>query len=597
MKVRSVILFCILLLFAAPAALAQQERLVSLTNPNDLTTFTSDDAWGENITVQSNWLINMVSVATGYQNAQGDAVVHIRADNKTTIQGDLLCTSNTTTLTNVYTSAREWNFSFSTACNISSEVHPRIWVVINRTDPSTGNIGIAGNISEDTYELGRVVRYNGGSFATLPITQDANIKLYGQEGGPFNDINLRNACFSWESPSKVFYLLDERNISAISGDMDVTLTFNKSASTTQTKTYTDFDDVFNSTICLSSPDIVIEVDYSIDYTSTGYVPRRFAQDNILLTDSQTTTYLYLLSSLDGLYGRFNTVDQFGNNEENVLAKMTHPTNGLTEARLTDSAGTVAFWVDPDVTYNFSFSKSGFQTNNFNLRVTSTDASTVTMTEESTVDQSFFSGISYQFAPDEVLVNNTPYNFTFNLTSSIWNITACTFYIKNATQTLSSSSSSFNGSRCDIGIEFNVGNQTKIILDGVYRLNNTANFTVSREYSVIYSFVGDFSLKVFLDDVRGFSGGGFGNFTRWVLALIIITVIVAIASKETATFREEIPALLLIWFLVMFFSYVGWFSIGLESIPEVAGMPLNWLNDWIVFIVITLGGGAYLLNKG
>lgn len=397
-------------------------------------------------------------------------------------------------------------------------------------------------------------------------------------------------------PAINFTLIDEVNSSRIVGDTTGTFTYNDS-SPTKTHTVSELDRD-NFTISIFPAGERITADYTLTYSATGYQERVFSVDGAILTNNTQTINLELLQDTVGIFATFKLIDSFQKVLTDVEGTMKTAANETIEVRSTDDAGIVTFFVDPDTTYEFTFVKSGFKTNTFSLRITSTDIITITMEEEVIAEQeSESTGIDYYFLPsNQVLINMTDYDFVFNMTSSFWNITGCSLELRNTSTSLNKSETSFNGSICDITISFNTGNQTLIISEATYQLNGTMNNTVSVQYSVIYTFQGTFSLKTFFDDIAAFSEAGFNDFTRMFLALIITFSVVGFASSESVGIRDAESLVILAWGMVLFFSAVGWFTLNYEAIPEIRGLATGWLKQWIIFILFSLGGGSFILRR-
>jgi len=91
-----------------------------------------------------------------------------------------------------------------------------------------------------------------------------------------------------------------------------------------------------------------------------------------------------------------------------------------------------------------------------------------------------------------------YDLSFSMDSEYWDITGCTLYLKNGTNTINSSSTAFTTTSCDIKIPINADGYSSIISQAVYNLNNSDDLIVSTQYLVVTRYEGDFSLKNFLD---------------------------------------------------------------------------------------------------
>ena len=405
------------------------------------------------------------------------------------------------------------------------------------------------------------------------------------------------ACDLSGFPAINFTIIDELNGSRIRGAFTANFNYNgtpPSVSTTLTDTNRD-----NFSICVFPNGETFVGDYDISYSAPGFQARSFIDSNTIFDNVTDLINLELLADSVGIFATFSVIDSIQNaiNGVEVSMKITS-SNTTIEVRKTDDAGIAAFFVNPDTTYTFTFIKSGFTTATSNLRITNTNIITVTLNKPTTEqDKSFATGINYFFLPtNQVLNNNTDFTFVANLTSSFWNITACTLTLKNTTTVLSKSSTTFNGSECIISIVLNTGNQSIIISSLSYRLNNTANNTVFVQYTVLWTYVGNFSLSNFIDDVKAFSEAGFGDTTRFLIALMIIFGITAFMSMESANFRETEVLVPLVLMLILFFSFIGWMNVNLDTIPEIRGLPVGWLKQYITFIISVLIGGSVIVNK-
>jgi hypothetical protein len=260
---------------------------------------------------------------------------------------------------------------------------------------------------------------------------------------------------------------------------------------------------------------------------------------------------------------------------------------------TDDSGLVQFWLDPDYDYRFTASKSGYTTVSQTFRPT-TDIRTITMGEPAPTVVVLDSHIMYAFSPDGALNNNTKYNFTFRLNSSYFDITSCTLYIKNGSTIYKSSSSSFTARWCDITIEADTGKNKTLTSEAVYIINGTA-ITKRQFYSVNEVYTGQFSLKNFLDDMTAFGQAGFNDFSRMIIALIVIFAIVAASAQEYNVKNADF-IIAVVWLLVIFFSYIGWFRISSVTFPPVRNMSLGWLNQYIISVIISLFTAGYFVNQ-
>ena len=128
------------------------------------------------------------------------------------------------------------------------------------------------------------------------------------------------------------------------------------------------------------------------------------------------------------------------------------------------------------------------------------------------------------------------------------------------------------------------------------MNGTFNNTVSVQYTVKYIFVGTFSLKNFLDDISAFSSAGFNDFTRMLIAFVITFGVVGVVASSLVGIREPESLIVLAWSLVLFFSFIGWYTLNFNAIPEIRGLATGWLKQYIIFLLFSLGASSYIIRR-
>lgn len=385
-----------------------------------------------------------------------------------------------------------------------------------------------------------------------------------------------------------FTVRDEDTDALLNSTMEISAT--SWIDPTNKRTYTfNYRNESSNQICISPTWANYTTDYSIIYSYPGYQERRFQLTNQAFTNVTQQQTLYLLSDASGIFARFRTISNFESIITGVTASMriSGQTN-IIEQQTTDAAGIATFFVDPDTDYNFTFSRSGYLTNSFILRVTSTDIFNVIMqTSAPSENRSIYTGINYDFNPKGILSNNTLYNFTFNLTSSFWTITNCNFTLKDSSD---KKITAVNNTDCNLNITYLTDNTTTFILaEGIYEINGTENITVSRPYTIRNTYTGQFALVNFLDDIRNFSSGGFNNFTLMMIAFVIIFALTAFAAKGLGLTNPEL-LIGLVWALVWFFSYVNWLNMDFVGIPTGFGN----LQQYIIFYLMTMFSLGYVL---
>ena len=469
------------------------------------------------------------------------------------------------------------------------------------------------NSSNDLVQTKNLTATNQGShfynttFSDLTDTQyfvnathtDVNGENKTSETRTLNNIGLTNCVLGF--PVINFTIKDETDDTRVVGDAVGTFNYNGTTEAQRTTTFTrTITDQNNFSVCINPANQELIADYSIVYSATNYQQRVFDVEQTTFDNNTQLKTLFLLNDTTGIFGRFQVVDQFQSVESGVRIEMTKTgETDIIEIRTTDDAGQAAFFVNPDQTYDFTFTKTGFQTLTTSLRITSGDIITVTLVEEGVAEQeSFSTEIRYDFYPkNTVLQNKTDVTFSFNMTSTFYNISACTLYLRNTSERLASNSCFFNSSQGNTSIVFNTGNQTLIISEAIYQLNMTTNETVSVQYKVQYTFQGEFSLKTFIEDIRAFAGAGFNDFTRMFISFLFILGIIGFVAANFTELREPEPMILLFLALVLMFSFIGMLTLNYEAIPDdIPGLTAGWLNQYIIFILLFLTGGSYLIRR-
>ncbi len=434
---------------------------------------------------------------------------------------------------------------------------------------------------------------SGTQFFVNATHIDINGQIANSTTVTFDSIQVEDCSAGF--PAINFTIRDELNSSKVRGDSTAVFDYNGTIKDIQfTNSFTNQD---NFSICIFPARESLLVDYEITYEATAYPQRVSTVSDISFNNATQTANIFLLRTVDGIFATFRIIDSFQNPLSGVTSSFAKA--GVTiETRDTDDAGIVSFFVSPDTTYIFTFTLAGFTVSTNSLRVTTGDIITITLESEAEEQvTSFATGITYFFQPqNKILNNNTNITFSFNLTSSFWNMTGCTLRLKNASEELSQGDCQFNGSQSNVSIIFNTGNQSIIIAEAEYELNGTTNNTVSNIYRVENIFVGTFSLRNFLDDITNFSAGAFNDFNRFLIGILITLLVVGGLSLQSADFREAEILIPVTWLMVALFSYLGWFNIPLDTIPQIRGLPEDWLNKWNLFILISLLGGAYLVRK-
>ena len=335
--------------------------------------------------------------------------------------------------------------------------------------------------------------------------------------------------------------------------------------------------------------------YKLKASSSNYPERQYLDLNI----SNTTTTLlniYLINNTLGSEVTFSIVSKDGlaplENVRTIFTKTINGTKTIVAEEESDFAGQVVVTLDENTQYTINFSKTNFEVRIIQLEPKNSDYLIQLVSTVGAYNQSVHEGIRYRFEPvNTVLNNNTKFNFTFTLNSTVWEITNCTLRLKNGTILLSETSS-FVSTGCFIRIEQDTFNMTNITAEAIYVLDSQFEFTVSQQYKILFTYVGQFSLKNFLDDLSDFGMAGFDDFGRMILALIVIFIITALAAQKIGFSNPEVLIFLVVA-QVWFFSSVNWLFLDFAPIPTIAGFNLK---KYIIAILVSMAGGAFVVKK-
>lgn len=391
-----------------------------------------------------------------------------------------------------------------------------------------------------------------------------------------------------------FTVKDEKTDFVRTAEIDGTFNFTVPGGSAYKQFTVDYNDASNMQICMYPAWGNLTGSYTLAYSKQTAFPERSYKEAIDANNITKNKVLYLLNTTYGLYANFRVMDPYGTSLGDVNSSMYKTIDGSPtkmEERLTDDSGSVSFFQNPDDTYTFYFVKDGYESTSYNLRVTTTEIISIYLGGQSVNENlSYGSGISYSFNPTIFTLNNgTNYTFMFNLTSDYWTVTSCTLTLLNGSTTITSGSG-YTTTTCGIDIPLNTDGYSTITSQVTYYLNGT-ELNVSRDYSILYTYEGDSSLKNFLDDVKDFGDWGFNDFTRMLIALVItIGALYFTASSKFAGIQEEEPLIIMTIVITWFFSYIGFYVISFSQIPT------PFLQKYMIFILVTLTGGGYLVKK-
>jgi len=363
---------------------------------------------------------------------------------------------------------------------------------------------------------------------------------------------------------------DEADLSAMNASLPTSTFLYYLGSGTVKKTYSliNSTDNYNYRFC-ATPDRTFHVDPYVQYKRDADYPQRtwdaIVQD---YTNTLTTQILYLLDSSDGLY----VTIQVTNNVNQLLSGVYITANreiGGTDTTVafgtTGDAGTVTFWLNPDFSHDFAFTKTGYT--DYETTFMPTQSSyTITMGGASAVENNTVQGILYSIVPaNTYLLNDTSYTFGFNLTSSYWDVSDYGFNLRlgNGTK-ITGGNTGVEGT--DLTKIYDVNNQTIIYLDYYWLIND--DYTNVTRYWVVQNTANtQWSIAYFFTDLNTYLDSGIyglDNFGRNLIVFLVLFISVGIMSYKFGA-ASPLAISSLIFGIIFFFDVV----VGL--IPTIRGI--------------------------
>jgi len=345
--------------------------------------------------------------------------------------------------------------------------------------------------------------------------------------------------------------------------------------------------------------VTVHNNASIKYKNSLHPERIYAQ-SVDLTNDTTYVVLYLLGSADGQYVSFRTQDQYGTIITGAQVQIEKEFTGawvFLGQDLTDSSGSATFFLNPDDDHRITVTKSGYTPDISIIRPTQSSY-TVVLTSAATYDTSArWEGIKYVTTPKTgtILAPNTSYDFGFNVTGILGNITACKLIITNT---------SFHeiGSAEGCGayggnITLNLGTNDNLKLFGNYYIDfgsgyqllksNDAWMVEMMNISSSGAYVWELMEK--FTDYEGFGTGNKAEFNKITFFFILLVIGLGLFTKSTGIeLTSPGYTMLILWGIITMFSFVGLFAV--EGIIRNA-----WANKYAIWLMTSFLTWGFMLN--
>lgn len=301
-----------------------------------------------------------------------------------------------------------------------------------------------------------------------------------------------------------FTFRDESTLASINASTDLA-TFEYYLGTgnvTKTLLYQEPTEQNNYTFCFSPPDRTLKADISYQYSATNYPQRSFTNLYEGLTNTTTNQVLYLLSSDDGIYVTIQTVNNLGfivSGVEVTVERDIAGTPVVVGQGITDSAGSVTFWLNPNFEHTFLSSKDGCTASEFSVTPTQTTYTiTLSCEGDTSYDTSPIQGIIFQKSPPSgpIAPGNTTFRYSVRSVAENVSISKAKFQLLHANgtsilvnETLVSSALPFcTSTQCNLTLTYDleVGGDIKGMYfvdvgDGYVLLEGDARWRTIRAY--------------------------------------------------------------------------------------------------------------------
>jgi hypothetical protein len=407
-----------------------------------------------------------------------------------------------------------------------------------------------------------------------------------------------------------FTFRDESTGSAMSAATDLsTWTYYLGNGTTyKTLVYTDTSAKASFAYCFTPKDRTLNtvLEY-YQYSATGFPQRQYYLSSAL-TNTTTNQVLYLLNSSQGIYSTFITNNPSANVISGVTVQVYREISGssvLISQGLTDSAGSVTFWVNPNYVHTIVFSKTGFQTQTLTVRPTQS-VYTVIMGGSGTTAafEQYLAGITwYSYPSQKFLAPNTTYTFGLNINAIYEDIVSCKVELLDTNNNVVNSVTGCSASGGNISFEQNTGSYSKLFLKFYVDVGNGLVVLDPIDYWIDATDTSSINtIKSFFESLTGYNSD-FGasdarnTYTKVVAFFLVLTIIIAFLSFTTgADLTNPGWAVIIIYGAILLGSVAGFFTIDIFNVTENDGFNKEWINKYFIAGITGLYTTGFILSR-
>ncbi len=348
--------------------------------------------------------------------------------------------------------------------------------------------------------------------------------------------------------------------------------------------------------CAFPPNELFYVDARIQYASIGYPQRVYNPAVVEYTNITTNQTLYLLSSADGIYSTIQVVDQDGDKISDIEVVAERQFSGvwtIIGQEITDDAGLVTFWLNPDYDHKFTFVGDSCTGITVTIRPTQTQYTQQLQCGVSAdIYVSQIEGIKYSRRPGTGIIQAGTYNFSYQIVSSKDNLVNVSMQLVNSSDgsVLNSTWSACNPGGCTIYViheidfgedikgkyYFDIGNGS-VLLEGDARWRAIDIDTAGK--AGIRTFIRD--MKYVIDEWGDDSDTA--DFNRLVIVFFFMALGISALNYQFGNDTQNPGAFLVVMTLVILMGSLSGSFVG----GEMTGQGFFYYNN--------LSGSDFLNN--
>lgn len=527
---------------------------------------------------------------------------------------------------NIGNFTRNWNYkifenseTYNTSTVETSIEGFRINITANGSQTVTANLSYNGT-SYTTTKTGNnsemEFRYSFGSIPAITSATAINVSFFWEIYYGSQNINTTESNQSIEravlglcnatltQPYINFTFEDEEAATTMNATIDSsTWTYYLGDGTVnKTLLYSNTTDVESYGFCFTPTYKTVKDVINLQYSLAGYPQRRW-ESTTSLTNTTNNQVLHLLSSADGTYSVYLVQTLVGGKLSGVAVTAERQFSGVwtvVEQGVTDDAGGITLWLNPDFDHRLTFTKLGYTTQVVTVRPSSSTYTVVMGSGaiDSASYNSSLSGLLWKVYPGPQLLNsNTNYTFGFNITANYSNIVSCKMELLNNNSISLGTTTGCNQYGGNLSIFLDTGMNRSIrgvfsvdVGDGLFIIDADAYWAIltaniSERGTIISFFKYARTLDVFGSD------DGRQEYTRIIGFFFFLMIVLGVLSKTTGwDFSTDGGLIVFVAIMVIGASVAGFFRLS------YTGGFGPWIDKYTIALITGLFAFGFIMNK-